>query len=416
MTQKLYDIKNEFHRFGGDRCGNGGTGLVVYYPTEQTDFSEIAILTMHGADYMGFYPMVELAKRGFVAAGVAPGRRDVKGWLAECKCCVDFLKSMPGVKKVVLMGHSQGGCMMSCYQYIAENGTARFANTDRIIPFPQIEPLTPVEGLMLLDANYGIMQVLALDPGVRSLRSGYARIPQLDIYNPDNGYVPNGSRYHKEFIRRFQRAQIKQYNDLLDMAMDRMAKINAGRGDFEDDEPVLIAGAAGGSSNNKLFCQDISLLGRTSVPQPLLHADGSLTIEIVHTTRPPEDAVPSSRYHRGASLTTVRTLLEQQLRFDEDFGYDECNMWGLDDNFNYLSTRANVKGITVPLLCQGNSASHEFVNTEFNFVAAASADKEIFITEGSCHDYYPVDKKYGDTLTITCNYIADWLAKPGRFL
>ena len=69
-----------------------------------------------------------------------------------------------------------------------------------------------------------------------------------------------------------------------------------------------------------------------------------------------------------------------------------------------------------PLLLQGNTASHEFVNTEFNYMAAASEDKEIFMSEGSCHDFAPVDPKYGDTLTATCRYFADWIGKPGRFM
>lgn len=415
--EKLYEIRNEFFSFHTDRCGNNGTGLTIYYPKEKTQRSEIAVIAMHATDYMGFSPMVEMAKRGFIAAGVAPRRRDVGGWLLECKTCVDFVKKHTGVKKVVLMGHSQGGCMMSCYQYIAENGISRFKNTERIVPFPDIEPLTPADGLMLLDANYGIMSVLALDPAVRDLNNGYARVPELDIFNPENGYAPNGSHYNKEFVRRFQKAQIRMYKDLLAYAQERYELIKQGRGMFTDDEPILIPGAAGGSSNNKPFCMDVSLLGRTSVARPLLHADGSITEDrIVHTTRTPVDSVHSSVYHGGASSTTVRTLLQNELRFDDDFGYDECTMWGMDENFNYLSTRANAKGIHVPTLFQGNTASHEFVNMDMTYMVSASRDKEIIMSEGSCHDFAPVHEKYGDTLTASAKFFADWLAKPGRFI
>lgn len=162
---------------------------------------------------------------------------------------------------------------------------------------------------------------------------------------------------------------------------------------------------------------DVRLLGRTSMPHPLLHSDGSITTdEIIRTVRKPVDSVPSTIYQGGAQVTTVKTLLENEVRFDDDFGYDACTMWGVDGNFNYLSTRENVKGIHVPLLLQGNTASHEFVNTEFNYMAAASEDKEIFMSEGSCHDFAPVDPKYGDTLTATCRYFADWIGKPGRFM
>ncbi|MGN0563742.1 MAG: alpha/beta hydrolase [Candidatus Heritagella sp.] len=417
MKEKLYEIRSEFHTFYTDRCGNGGTGLSVYYPKEKTPRSQIAVIAMHPGGYMGFSPMIEMAKRGFIAAGVMQRQRHVDGWLREYKTCIDFVKKIPGVKKVVLMGHSQGGCTTSCYQYIAENGIARFKNTDRIIPFPDVEPLTPADGLILTDANYGIMSVLPLDPAVRTLKDGYARIPELDIFNPENGYAPGGSHYSEEFVRRFQRAQIRLYKELLSYAQDRYEKIRRGRGRFADDEPLVIPGGAGGSSNNKPFCMDVRLLGHTSMPHPLLHSDGSITTdEIIRTVRKPVDSVPSTIYQGGAQVTTVKTLLENEVRFDDDFGYDACTMWGVDGNFNYLSTRENVKGIHVPLLLQGNTASHEFVNTEFNYMAAASEDKEIFMSEGSCHDFAPVDPKYGDTLTATCRYFAGWIGKPGRFM
>lgn len=417
MTEKLFEIRNEFYTFNTDRCGNNGTGLTIYYPKEKNPRSQIAVIAMHGSGYMGFTPMIEMAKRGFIAAGIAPRKKNIDGWLKEAKICIDFVKKHTGVKKVVLMGHSQGGCMLSCYQYIAENGTDRFKNTDRIIPFPEIEPLTPGDGLMLIDANYGIMSVLALDPAVRSLKNGYERIPELDIFNPENGYVPGGSHYNKEFVRRFQKAQIKMYKDLLAYAQERMELIKQGKGMFRDDEPILIPGGAGGSSNNKPFCMDVSLLGRTSKPQPLLHPDGTVTTDqIVYTVRTPVDSVHSSVYNRGAHSTTVKSLLEGEMKFDDDFGYDECTMWGADGNFNPLSTRENVKGIHVPILLQGNTASHEFVNTEFNFDASVSADKEIIMSEGSCHDFSPVSEKYGDTLTPTARYFADWIGKPGRFM
>lgn len=416
MEEKLYEIRSEFYTFNVDRCGNNGTGLAVYFPKENNPRTQVAVVAVHGSGYMGFTPMIEMAKHGFIAAGIAPRRRDIGGWLKEICQCVDFVKALPGVKKLVLMGHSQGGCMTSAYQYIAENGIERFKNTDRIVPFPDVPALTPADGLMLIDANYGIMSVLALDPAVRSYGSGYARIPELDIFNPENGYKPGGSHYTKEFITRFQKAQVKQYKDLLSYCQERVEAINAGRGLFADDEPITIPGARGGSSNNKPFCMDVSLLGRTADPHPIIHPDGTVTVEPIHTVRTPVDSVHSKFYNGGGLTTTVKSLLEAEVKMDDDFGYDECTMWGLDGVFNPLSTRENVKHIHVPLLLQGNTASHEFVNTEFNYNAAVSEDKEIVMSEGSCHDFAPVSPEYGDTHHNTCNFFAEWIGKPGRFI
>ena len=424
MTEKLYEIRSEFKSFNGDGCGNNGTQMAVYYPLEKTERTKIAVLAMHQSNYMGFSPMVEMAKRGFIAAGIGLKNRsrkvrdaNPKYWLEECSVCIDYLKSIPGVEKVVLMAHSQGGCMLSAYQYIAENGTDRFRNDGRTIPFPEVEKLTPADGLMLLDGNYGIMDVMALDPAVRTLDNGYSRIPELDLYNPDNGYDParTNQTYPEEFAVRFQRAQVAYYKELLAMAKERYEKIKAGRGQFLDDEIIFIPGAGGGSSNNKLFCQDSRWLGRTAKPRKLLHADGTITEEVVYTNRTTGHSTPSDLMN-GGQLASVKYLLQTELRFDDDWGYDECSIHGMDEKFNYLSTRENVKGIHVPLLCEGNHASHEFVNMEITYENAVSADKDYIALAGSRHDFTPVSPEFGDVLSAVSDYFAAWLAKPGRFI
>ena len=423
MRESLLPIRSEFFSFYTDNCGNNGTNLTVWRPVREHENSRIAVLAVHRSNYMNFAPMKEMAKRGFTAAGVSlkPRRRGRETdapavWTKEVSTCVDFLRSLPGVDKVVLMAHSQGGCMLSAYQYIAENGTARFTETDRLIPFPEISGLSPADGLILMDGNYGIMKVLALDPAVRSLDNGYTRIPELDLYNPDNGYDPavSNQTYPDDFVQRFQRAQIDYYRHLLAYAKQRYEIIRSGRGHFEENEIMFIPGAAGGSHNNKLFNQDRRFLGRTAKPRRLLHADGTITEEIVYTNRKSAPSTPSSRYGGGFS-TTVVDLLEDEVRFFDDYAYGDCWIRGLDERFNYLSTRENVKAIHVPLLCQGNQASHEFVNMEITYEMSASADKEYLALAGSCHDYTPVTPEYGDVLGAVCDYFEQWLCKPGRF-
>ena len=178
MSCKIYEIRSEFHRT--DRRAP----VALYQPKEDSPNKQIAIIAMHGMDYMSFPPVIELAKRGFITVGSNPAffSKDTRSKLLDVKSVVDFVKAYPGVKKVILMGHSGGGSMLSCYQYIAECGTARFQAQNRIIPFPELEPLTPADGMMLIDNNYGIMPVLAMDPAVKTL---------------DNGTLSVRSRRHK---------------------------------------------------------------------------------------------------------------------------------------------------------------------------------------------------------------------------
>ncbi len=406
--EKLYEYTSEFYRLPGH------VPLALYKPKEKSPNSRVAILAMHRGDYLSFPILKELAKHGFVAAGANPSRRDAEGWLLNYKTAVEFMRSYPGVKKLVLLGHSQGGCMMSCYQYIAENGAKRFQQQDRLVPFPELPELPKGDGLMLLDSNYGIMEVLAMDPSVRNWDNGFDRIPELDLYNPENGYDPKGSHYTDEFIARFQKAQIEFYEDVLNYCRERMEAIRKGRGRMGDDEPLFIAGSRTGSSNNKLLSQDIRLLGRTKEACPTLISDGSIVEKVSYTVRPAVDARKPDKYDGGVA-TTVKTILADERRF-HNFGYNECEMWGDDWDFNYLRTCGNVKGIHVPLLITGNTGSHEFINAEMNYVNAVSEDKSLIIVEGATHNFDPIDPKYGDTLGNAGTAIAGWLAGEGRFL
>ena len=60
MEQKYYEIKNTYLQL---TYGQGG---VLYQPVEQGCKSSIGIMLMHSdADYYGFIPAPELAKRGY---------------------------------------------------------------------------------------------------------------------------------------------------------------------------------------------------------------------------------------------------------------------------------------------------------------------------------------------------------------
>ncbi len=118
----------------------------------------------------------------------------------------------------------------------------------------------------------------------------------------------------------------------------------------------------------------------------------------------------------GAYNTTVMTMLRAEKKFG-DFGYNDCEMWGDDWEFNNYRSCGNVKGIHIPLLCTGNTGNHEFVNAEMTYLNAASEDKSIVMIEGADHNFITTDEaKYGNTTARAAAYMAGWLTKPGRFL
>lgn len=428
--EKLYEITSELHALteislvtGGIR--SAGLPISMYKPKEKTERSQVCVLAAHPSESVMYLEILkEMAKHGFTTAGVPLGRlMSFEDDLTNLHAAVDFIKNFPGIKKVILLGHSQGGCITSMYQYVAENGIERFRNPDRVIPFPEVGPLTPADGLMLIDANHGCMDFLGVDPALRNWQNGIDRIPELDLWNPDNGFVEDGEHhYSQDFINAFEKAQLKRYKEIYAIAQQQLEDIKKGSGNLIDDGPFYIAGSNQSAYINKLITMDNHLLHHTRTERPLLHNGGEFTHEVIVTQRQCLKPIRSELY-AGGRYWTLKRYLELQMKFDEDFHYDATGIWGLDQDFNPHSTRANVKGIHVPLLLEGNQGNHEFVNIDLTWDNAVSEDKTLFFLSGANHGFevmtnaekYPGE--FGNPSATFADYVAEeWLAKPGRFL
>ncbi len=416
------------------RLGSGVPG-VLYEPVTPGAKSEIGVFVMHSAaDYLQFSACTELSKRGYrvLCANNTTNKSGTETDqfmdrnLLDAKLGVTWLRKYPGVRKVVLFGHSGGGVLMSSYQGIAEGGLKSCQGPEKIFKCADsLADLPPADGLMLVDSNYGTstMQLFSIDPAVTDEATGQKVDPKLDLWNPQNGFNPNGAKYTDDFTRRFQTAVGKRENQLIKTALDRMQKVNAGQGSYTDDEPFVVPGANSTGSNNKFFAQDIRFLSRTSKPRPLLHKDGSVTTEIVHTVRVPENMNPTtSSMERGALRTTLRKFLGTfALRVGDDFAYNEDSIRGVDWASSYTTPAGNVRNVKVPLLTMGMTGHWEFLAAEIIYENAASTDKTIAFVEGANHGYTTCTKcektpgQFGDTLKTTYDYIDSWLSKPGRF-
>ena len=270
---------------------------VLYEPVEQNEKQRIAILVMHSDEnYLSFPTGSEMAGRGYTVLcanvmnkeGIIFSQDDK---MKSVKAAVQYLRSLPYVEKVLLMGHSGGGTLMSAYQAIAENGAKIFQGQEKIIPYSGDEDLPAADGILLLDSNWGnaAMQLFSLDPAIEDEHSGVRINEELNLFNPDNGFNPEGSTYSQEFIEKFQKAQSERNCCLVDYALNRLLMLQNGQGNYCDDEPIIIPGAAQSFFNNKLYAQDIRLMSHTREPHLLLHPDGTRTTEIIHSLRGPEN-------------------------------------------------------------------------------------------------------------------------------
>ena len=393
---------------------------VLYEPTERHPKQRIAILVMHSdEDYLAFPTGPEMAERGYTAlCANVMSKEGMMFSLADkmksVAAAVKYLRSLPSVEKIVLMGHSGGGTLMSAYQAIAENGPAVFQGNEMILPYPGNEKLPPADGMLLLDANWGnaVMQLFSLDPAVESEHSGMMIHAWLDLFHPANGFRPAGSVYPPEFIRRFQTSQSERNNGLIDDALNRYRLIQHGQGNYSDDEPLIIPGAAQGFTNNKLYAQDPRLMSHTRNPHLLLHPDGTRTTEIVRSLRGPEN--PESFTHSfwaGARFLSVKTYLNSYaIRTAKEYGYDEDHVWGIDWDSSYSSTPGNMVHVKVPTLVMGMTAGWEFLASETIFQMAGSEDKSIAFVEGATHRFGPAKDQFGDTGKTLHDYVDEWLA------
>ncbi|MDO4230455.1 MAG: DUF1749 domain-containing protein [Capnocytophaga sp.] len=407
-----------------------GQGVVgaLYEPKTESPRSKIALLVMHAeGDYTQFSAGKELSERGYTvlnannsASKYSGNDLDFERAITEIGKAVKYLKDRKGIEKVVLLGHSGGGSMFSAYQNIAENGVQVCQTPNKIVPCSdKLANLPKADGIILLDANYGMstMYLLSLDPAISDENSAMKRHSNLNLYLPENGMTSKGATFSAKFKQRYFKAVAKRNNDIIKKALERKKLIEKGLGNFADDEPFIVPAANYMGMNNKLFSQDVSLLSRTNQAWKLVHKDGSITTEIVRTTRSPKNLKQIDEQYSMALRSTIQRFLPMfAIRVGDDFSIGETGFTGIDWESTHTSPVSNVKGINVPFLTVGLTGNWEYLNAEQLYLNAKSTDKDIVFIEGASHIVTPIDEKYGDTIKLTYDYIADWLSKTGRFL
>lgn len=416
----MFPVKTSFLRLGQRVPG------VLYEPVGLEKEKLTAVLVMHSdEDYLSCPTGPYLAERGYRVLQANPPIKEGLFFNQDRKmhavlAAMEYLKAREDVGKIVLMGHSGGATLMTAYQAVAENGPGVFQGEEMIYPYEDSTELIPADAVMLFDANWGnsVMQLFSLDPAVTDETSGRKLDESLNLFNPENGFDPAGSRFSDDFIRAFQRSQSARNMRILAAAKERLRLIRAGQGNYIDDEPLVIPGANQVFFNNKLYAQDIRLMAHTDQPHPLVHPDGSVTVEIVRSLRAPENPVSlTDNMMDGARIMTVKNYLSSYaVETEEDFGYDESRVWGIRWESTCSSPVGNVRHIRVPLLVIGMTAGWEYLASETIFNEAASERKAIAFIEGADHKFRParhLEKtpgEFGDTVKTLHDYAAAWLA------
>src|ERR1044072_6481165 len=102
-------VMKQFSQFAG-----GGQGL--YWVPSSGPISNIAFLAIHRTgDYLAHVSTQELPRRGFSVLGMNSRFKNNEAsvnWeliALDARAGVRFLRSQPGIQKVILIGHSGGG-------------------------------------------------------------------------------------------------------------------------------------------------------------------------------------------------------------------------------------------------------------------------------------------------------------------
>jgi pimeloyl-ACP methyl ester carboxylesterase len=150
--------------------------------------------------------------------------------------CVALLKHR-GVKNVVLIGNSGGGPLNGFYQ-----SQARKAKGQRLAKTPggrrtalNDAEMIPADGMIYLSSHKGEGMIMneIIDPSVADETRPHLTDPDLDMYDPKNGYKTPGaldgsdaqwSQYRPEFVTRFRAAQIERVKRIDAIAKEMIAE------------------------------------------------------------------------------------------------------------------------------------------------------------------------------------------------
>jgi pimeloyl-ACP methyl ester carboxylesterase len=404
------------------RLANQDTEGLLYEPAKPGPNARIALVYTHPNANTFNEPLGrEMAARGYRVLMVNHrGDTAPEAYLPSISRGLVFARSLPGVTRVVLVGHSGGGHLVALYQNVAEHGPAACNGPEKIYPCKaeELEGLAKPDGLVLLDPTLGAFhQMSAVDPAIDEDK----RIVELDMFAPANGYdlAEKRARYTPAFAKRFYRAQSDRNARIVAEAQERLRLISKGAGRFTDDEPLVIPGLGQNAAGARLYQPDVAFAAHTKAAHLLLRADGERSQQVIASVRPPSGqqtpAALGSLSLMTQNTTVRRFLAASAIRTRADYAITADDIVGVDWSSAMTATPANAEGVTVPSLVLTMSCHYLVVPGEIIFDHLGSKEKTYAAVEGATHQFNACRPEYGDTVQRTFDFVDVWLGQKGRF-
>jgi pimeloyl-ACP methyl ester carboxylesterase len=403
------------------RLGQQGEGLMYEPATLSPAKARLAIVYSHpSANVFQEFPAIPMSSRGYriLMVNYRGGDTNDDAYLPTISRGVQFMRTLPGVEKVVVMGHSGGGHLMTLYENVAEHGSAVCKDAAKLYPcMDGLDGLQKPDGFILLDPTLGAFhQMSSVDPA-----NGATRVKAVDMFDAANGYdkAAKKATYSAEFAKRFYAAQSARNMTIVNNAVARMTAIKAGNGQFKNDEPLTIKGIGVQAAGARLYQADPTFANHTKVPRLLLKADGTQTEAIVHSVRGPvgqQSADNLSTLGLMNDTTTVTDYLRANaIRTNASYAITPDDITGVDWKSAYTATPGNAEGVTVPTLVMAMGCHYLIVPAEIIYDKIPAKDKSFAVVEGATHVFSPCQPQYGDTSKRTFDHVDAWLSKAGRF-
>jgi hypothetical protein len=211
------------------RAGAGGWPCQGIYYAPAAERPRVAMIATHyNIDFSQHYLAEYAAARGIGFLGWNTRFRGDEAHFLLDHALVDigtgvrWLRETKDIDKVILLGNSGGGSLMSAYQ--------SHAVRPNVVPLPGMRPapgldeLIPADAFIALAAHPGRPEVLTnwLDASATSEQDVTQTDPSLDLWNPENG-----PPYSEEFLARYRAAQVARNQRITDWAKEELSRVSA---------------------------------------------------------------------------------------------------------------------------------------------------------------------------------------------
>jgi len=197
---------------------------ILWTPPGGAPWHSAVVMSHPRGDFSVHYACPLLADAGYAVFGFATRyvNNDIdclhENCVTDVQTAVGEMRRR-GAESVVLLGNCGGGSLMALSQSASSQQGEMFG-----------------DALITLAAHLGegMFMQYVIDPSVTDEHDPLSVDPELDMYNPDNGWKPwpNPSTYDRAWLRRYRAAQLErigridaQANDSLDNRRDAKARL-----------------------------------------------------------------------------------------------------------------------------------------------------------------------------------------------